>query len=64
MFGRAQEICIGFMSGASNVSYWLKQRGIEPSEALVKEILAAAKGTSHILTDEEVMAVVNRVSKK
>ena len=31
MFGRKQEICIGFMSGASNVNYWLKERGIEPT---------------------------------
>ena len=26
MFGRHQEIGIGFMSGASNVGYWLRQR--------------------------------------
>jgi hypothetical protein len=26
MFGRQQEICIGFMSGISNVTYWLKRR--------------------------------------
>ena len=61
MFGRKQEILIGFMSGASNVSYYLRERNIEPDEALVKEILAAAKATDHILTDEEVMAVVKRV---
>ena len=61
MFGRSQEICIGFMSGASNVSYWLRQRGIEVSEDLVTEILKFAKGTTHILKDEEVMSVVNRV---
>jgi len=61
MFGRHQEICIGFMSGASNVGFWLRQRGIEPSEDLVAAILQAAKGTTHILHDEEVMAVVRRV---
>jgi len=61
MFGRHQEICIGFMSGASNVGFWLRQRGIEPSEDLVAAILQAAKGTTHILRDEEVMAVVQRV---
>jgi len=61
MFGRHQEIGIGFMSGASNVAYWLRQRSIEPSEDLVAAILQSAKGTSHILTDEEVMAVVGRV---
>jgi len=61
MFGRHQEIGIGFMSGASNVNYWLRQRKIEPSEDLVAAILEAAKATSHILRDEEVMAVVKRI---
>ena len=28
-FGRHQEIAIGFMSGASNVGYWLKQHGVK-----------------------------------
>ncbi len=61
MFGRSQEICIGFMSGASNVSYWLKERGIPGSDALVQEILKAAKGQDHIMTEEEVLRVVERV---
>jgi 2-isopropylmalate synthase len=58
LFGRHQEICIGFMSGASNVTYWLRQHGIEPREELVAAILQVAKGTRHILSDDEVMAVV------
>jgi 2-isopropylmalate synthase len=61
MFGRHQEIGIGFMSGASNVGYWLRARGIEPSEELVAAILQAAKATTHILGEDEVMAVVKRV---
>ncbi len=61
MFGRAQEICIGFMSGASNVNYWLGQRKIPSDENLVAEILKAAKAQDHIMTEEEVMAVVARV---
>ena len=44
MFGRHQEIGIGFMSGASNVNYWLRERGIEPSEGLVQSILQAGQG--------------------
>jgi 2-isopropylmalate synthase len=60
MFGRQQEICIGFMSGGSNVSYWLRQRGIEPSDGLVDAVLDVAKGTNHILSDAEVMNIVNR----
>jgi 2-isopropylmalate synthase len=61
MFGRKQEICIGFMSGASNVNYWLKERGIASDEKLVSEILSVAKGSSSIMTDDEVLAVVSRV---
>jgi len=59
MFGRRQEICVGYMSGASNVNYWLRQRKIEPSKELVEAILAKAKSTDHILSDEEIQAVVD-----
>jgi 2-isopropylmalate synthase len=61
MFGRKQEICIGFMSGASNVTYWLKERGIDADETLVREILDVAKKQASIMTDEEVMAVIRKV---
>ena len=61
MFGRTQEICIGYMSGASNVNYWLRQRKIEPSKELVDAILAKAKTTQHNLKDDEVMAVVSEM---
>jgi 2-isopropylmalate synthase len=58
MFGRAQDICIGFMSGVSNVTYWLKKRGIEPSKEVVDAILAKAKTSDHILEDDELLAIV------
>jgi 2-isopropylmalate synthase len=61
MFGRKQEICVGYMSGASNVNYWLRQRKIEPSKDLVDAILARAKATDHILADEEILAVIEQV---
>ena len=61
MFGRKQEIVIGFMSGASNVNYYLRERNIEPDEVLVAELLKEAKGIDHILSEAEVMAVVRRV---
>jgi 2-isopropylmalate synthase len=60
MFGRKQEICVGYMSGASNVNYWLRQRKVEPSKDLVEAILARAKTTDHILTDDEIQAVVDQ----
>jgi 2-isopropylmalate synthase len=48
MFGRKQEIGIGFMSGASNVNFWLRERGIEASEKLAAAILEVAKGTRRV----------------
>ena len=62
MFGKKQEICVGYMSGASNVNYWLRQHQIEPSKELVDAILARAKGTDHILTEEEIRAIVADVN--
>ncbi len=61
MIGRSQEINIGFMSGASNVNYWLAQRKIAADDTLVAEILKTAKSQDHIMTEEEVLAVVKRV---
>jgi 2-isopropylmalate synthase len=60
MFGRKQEICIGFMSGASNVNFYLKERGIPTSDALVSAILKAAKDHDQIMTEDEVLAVVKK----
>src|SRR5207248_1352357 len=54
LFGREQEIEIGHMSGESNVLYWLRKRHVEPEPALVKKILAVAKGTDHLLAEDEV----------
>ncbi len=59
-FGRQQEIGVGFMSGASNVVYWLKQRDIEPTDDLVAAILRAAKATTQLLGDDEIAALVAR----
>ncbi|WP_437712854.1 LeuA family protein [Sorangium sp. So ce448] len=60
MFGRRQEILVGPMSGASNVISWLRERNIESSKALVDSILAKAKATAHVLSDEELLMVVLR----
>ncbi len=60
MFGRAQEIEIGPMSGASNVQHWLRTHRIEPEQGLVQEVLRAGKSTDRVLTTAEVLAVVNR----
>lgn len=58
-FGKEQEIDIGPMSGASNVSYWLLRRGIEGDDALLKAVLGRAKASNQTLTEAEVLSVVN-----
>lgn len=54
MVGLRQQIEIGNMSGASNVQYWLRQRGLEPDAGLTERILKAAKGSDHVLSEDEV----------
>jgi len=58
LFGLSQKIAIGPMSGKSNVEFWLEQRSIAKSDALVDSILAKAKGSRRMLTDEQVMELV------
>ncbi len=58
VFGRSQEIGIGPMSGASNVTHWLKSHGIPVSEAVVKAILARAKQSHQLLSDEDIRGVL------
>ncbi|MBM4398494.1 MAG: 2-isopropylmalate synthase [Deltaproteobacteria bacterium] len=55
MFGRTQEVCIGPMSGASNVVQYLADRGIDPTPQQVAAVLSRAKSGNHILSDSEVM---------
>ena len=58
LFGLEQIIEIGPMSGRSNVIYWLGKRGIAASEEVADRILAAAKQSSRVLTEEEILALV------
>ena len=57
-FGKQQSVEIGFMSGESNVVFWLKQHGHEPEPALVKHVFGKAKAADHIFTDDEVEQIV------
>jgi 2-isopropylmalate synthase len=57
LFGLAQLIEIGPLSGKSNVLYWLEKNKISPTDALVERILNAAKHASRVLSDEEVIAL-------
>jgi 2-isopropylmalate synthase len=56
--GREQEIEIGHMSGASNVMYYLKTRDLPNTTEVVEAVLAAAKESERLLTDEEILEVV------
>jgi 2-isopropylmalate synthase len=62
MFGKEQSIEIGHYSGESNVIYWLKKRGYEPTRELVSAVLGAAKSGNHVLDDAEIGAVIDRVT--
>lgn len=62
--GQSAAICIGPMSGASNVQYWLKSHGISSSEPLLRALLDRAKTADRVLTDEELLSVVSRVRRE
>jgi 2-isopropylmalate synthase len=57
-FGREQVISIGPMSGRANVLGWLARRGLEVEDEVVDRILARAKASDHVLSDEEVLALL------
>jgi 2-isopropylmalate synthase len=58
LFGKEQEIEIGHYSGESNVTYWLRKRGIDPEKGLVARILGVAKSGDHILTEDEIRQII------
>src|SRR5260221_10292193 len=60
MFGLAQIIEVGPMSGLSNVIYWLDSKGYPQDEGLAKEIFQLAKSTNRVLSEEELHGCVRR----
>src|SRR5262249_2206181 len=54
VLGREQRIEIGPMSGESNVVFWLEKHGIEPTRERIERVMAAAKGSDRLLTDEQI----------
>jgi 2-isopropylmalate synthase len=58
MVGLEQRIGIGPMSGRSNVIWCLERLGIEPTDDNVQKVLAAAKGSKQLLSDEEIREAV------
>ncbi len=64
LFGLAQVIEVGPMSGKSNVLYWLEKHGIPANEELVGKIFDAAKKSSCVLTDAEILGLCGSASPR
>ncbi|NIM52349.1 MAG: 2-isopropylmalate synthase [Gemmatimonadales bacterium] len=60
--GRAQEIEVGHMSGASNVQYFLRSRDLPATQEVVDAVLALANKSERLLTEEEILEVVESVA--
>ncbi len=57
LVGCRQIIEIGPMSGESNVSYWLQERGYPKAPELVRAIFDHAKSSESVLSEDEVLAI-------
>jgi isopropylmalate/homocitrate/citramalate synthase len=62
MVGRTQVIEVGPMSGLSNVQCWLENHGMEARTELVDAIFQRAKESDRVLTDAEILAVVQSLA--
>ncbi|NOZ01597.1 MAG: 2-isopropylmalate synthase [Deltaproteobacteria bacterium] len=60
MFGLSQEICVGPMSGASNVEHVLSRLGVPANRDAVDRVLKFAKSQNHILSDEEIISLIDK----
>ncbi|TAN22910.1 MAG: 2-isopropylmalate synthase [Actinomycetota bacterium] len=63
LVGREQSILVGPMSGKWNALFWLRNHGFEESQDFVAAVLDAAKKSLHVLTDEEIGAALDSLSK-
>jgi len=60
--GRTQEIEIGHMSGGSNVVYYLRERDLPHGPEVLEAVLAVAKKSERLLTEEEILEAVHSVT--
>jgi len=58
LVGRQQEVDVGPMSGRSNVIFWLEKRGLTASDDVVDRILAEAKKSDAVLSEDTIKAVL------
>jgi 2-isopropylmalate synthase len=57
--GRRQEIVVGAMSGLSNVFHYLRMRELPDDWEVAKAVLARAKKSDRVLSDDEILEVVH-----
>ena len=62
-YGLRQRVEVGPMSGLSNVVYWLRQHGHEPTSELQAAVFRAAKEARRVLTDGEIETVIQRAQR-
>ena len=54
---------VGPLSGKSNVLYWLEKRGIPATDELVDRIFSVAKQSERVLTEQELLVLVESVAR-
>jgi isopropylmalate/homocitrate/citramalate synthase len=64
LFGLEQIIEIGPLSGRSNVIYWLEKRSIAASDELVDRIFATAKQSERVMSDVEILLIIESVNPR
>ena len=57
-FGRRQVIEVSHMAGDSNIIFWLRQRGFEPTEERVSAVRTLAKAGSRVLEEDEILRAI------
>jgi 2-isopropylmalate synthase len=64
MVGRKQGIEVGPMSGEHNVRFWLRNHEVEEQPIYVEKILAAAKRSAKLLSDEEIRRMITVMNQR
>ena len=58
--GREQEIEIGPLSGSANVIHFLRAHGLPEDPQLIAKVVATAKASRRVLSEDEVLAALER----
>jgi 2-isopropylmalate synthase len=62
MIGREQGIEVGHLSGASNVHFFLQARGLPDTPEVSEAILAHAKKSERLLSEQEILDIVEEIT--